>query len=289
VVEALIKAGAFDSLGLPRAHLLAQTDAALEHGQRVQRDRTEGQGSFFDLIPAAAPAPARREPAEVVGEWPDDQRLAYEKEVLGFYVSGHPLARYASLVESMGITTSAELATRGHGAKVTLFGHVAALKETATKSGNRMAFVTLEDMTGTVEVTVFPETFKASAPFLRGREPLIVRGRVDDGDKGRVVLAEDARLLEQSLASARPRTTGSEANACRIRVSAADGDPAGRLAALRRACEEHPGGVPVFVHVVLNGLEVVVRSRGYSVDASPDFTAKVQALLGPSALSVDYA
>ena len=64
-----------------------------------------------------------------------------------------------------------------------LFGHVAVLKETATKSGNRMAFVTLEDMTGTVEVTVFPEPFKAAAPFLRSREPIIVRGRIDDGDK----------------------------------------------------------------------------------------------------------
>src|SRR5258706_160865 len=96
VIESLVKAGAFDSLGLPRAHLLAQTDAALEGGQRVQRDRLEGQASFFDaLIPPAA-APARREPAQIVAEWPDDQRLAYEKEVLGFYISGHPLAQYAA-------------------------------------------------------------------------------------------------------------------------------------------------------------------------------------------------
>jgi DNA polymerase-3 subunit alpha len=287
VIESLVKAGAFDSLGLPRAHLLAQTDAALESGQRVQRDRTEGQGSFFDLLPQA-PAPARREPAEVVTEWPEDQRLAYEKEVLGFYVSGHPLARYASVADALGITASADLAARSHGAKVTLFGHVAALKETATKSGNRMAFVTLEDMTGTVEITVFPEPFKAAAPFLRGREPLVVRGRVDDGDKGRVVLAEDVRLLEQSLGAARPRAAGGEANACRVRVPAG-GDPAARLAALRRICEEHPGGVPVFVHVVLDGLEVVVRSRGCSVDASPELTRRVQELLGPAALTVDYA
>src|SRR6266705_548039 len=97
VIESLVKAGAFDSLGLPRAHLLAQTDAALESGQRVQRDRSEGQASFFDaLIPPSA-APARREPGEVVPEWPDDQRLAYEKELLGFYVSGHPLAQYAAV------------------------------------------------------------------------------------------------------------------------------------------------------------------------------------------------
>src|SRR5205807_2311080 len=88
----------------------------------------------------------------------------------------HPLA-------PPGVTTSADLAARSHGARVTLLGHVAALKETATKSGSRMAFVTLEDMAGAVEVTVFPEPFKAAAPFLRSREPLVVRGRVDDGDK----------------------------------------------------------------------------------------------------------
>src|SRR5438477_3034982 len=146
VIESLVKAGAFDSLGLPRAHLLAQTDAALEAGQRVQRDRSEGQASFFDaLIPPSA-APARREPGEIVPESPDDQRLAYEKEVLGFYVSGHPLAQYASVIDSLGVTTSADLATRSHGARVTLLGHVAALKETATKSGDRMACVTIEDM-----------------------------------------------------------------------------------------------------------------------------------------------
>ncbi|HEY3097645.1 MAG TPA: OB-fold nucleic acid binding domain-containing protein, partial [Methylomirabilota bacterium] len=289
VIESLIKAGAFDSLGLPRAHLLAQTDAALEAGQRVQRDRIEGQASFFDtLIPPAA-APARREPAEIVPEWPDDQRLAYEKEVLGFYVSGHPLAQYASVIDSLGVTTSGDLGTRSHGARVTLLGHVAALKETATKSGNRMAFVTLEDMAGTVEVTVFPEPFKAAAPYLRSREPLVVRGRVDDGDKGRVILAEDVRLLEQALGgAARPRAAGSEPGACRIRVTA-NGDPESRLNAVRRICEAHPGGVPVFVHVVLTGQEVVIRARGCSVDAAPELVNEVEALLGPAAVTIDYA
>src|SRR5439155_8320138 len=143
-----------------------------------------GQASFFDaLIPAAA-APARREPAEIVPEWPDDQRLAYEKEVLGFYISGHPLAQYAAVIESLGVTTSADLATRSHGARVTLLGHVAALKETATKSGNRMAFVTLEDMAGTGAGAVFPEPFKGAAPRRRSRRPLVVPGRGDDGVLG---------------------------------------------------------------------------------------------------------
>src|SRR5262245_41349423 len=94
VVESLIKAGALDSLGLTRAHLLAHVEGALEAGQRQQRDRAEGQASFFDLLPAPAPARARPEAVAVMPEWDDDQRLAFEKEVLGFYVSGHPLSRY---------------------------------------------------------------------------------------------------------------------------------------------------------------------------------------------------
>jgi DNA polymerase-3 subunit alpha len=291
VIESLIKAGAFDTLGLPRAHLLAQCDLALEAGQRQQRDRAEGQGSFFDLLPPAAPVATRTsEPTvAVVPEWDDDQRLAYEKEVLGFYVSGHPLARFEGVADSLGVTPTAELAARSHGARVTLFGHVAVFKETATKSGNRMAFLTLEDMAGTVEVTVFPEPYKAAAPYLRGRDPVIVRGRVDDGDKGRVVLAEEVRLLEQSLAggAGRPRN-GGEATACRVRVPGGD-DSGERIAALRRLCEEHPGGVPVFVHVLLPTTEVVVRARGVSVEANPDLVARLEELLGAGAATIEYA
>jgi hypothetical protein len=104
-----------------------------------------------------------------------------------------------------------------------------------------------------------------------------------------VVLAEDARLLEHSLAGVTARVkNGGEASACRIRVRS-NGDPAGQLSALRKLCEEHPGGVPVFVHVLVPGLEVVVRSRGISVGSTAALKEKVEALLGPASLSIDYA
>ena len=290
VIESLIKAGAFDSLGLTRAHLLTQCDLALESGQRQQRERAEGQASFFDLLPAAAPAPRKTEAAAVVPEWEDDQRLGYEKEVLGFYVSGHPLARFEGVAETLGVTSSAELASRSHGARVTLFGHVAAIKETATKSGNRMAFLTLEDMAGTVEVTVFPEPYKAAAAFLRTREPIIVRGRMDDSDKGRVVLAEDVRLLEQSLAAGGgPRArNGGEPSACRVRVRSGQGAEQ-TLDALKQLCEEHPGVVPVFLHLLLPGHEVVLRARGVAVDATSELVTKLNSLLGTGAAVIEHA
>ncbi len=290
VVESLLKAGAFDSLGLTRAHLLATADTALESGGRQQRDRAEGQGSFFELLPEA---PARSSaPADVIPEWEADQRLAFEKEVLGFYISGHPLARYREVVEPLGVTTSADLAAKGHGARVILFGHAAGLKETSTKSGNRMAFFTLEDMEGTVEVTVFPEPFKTAAACLRSGEAVLVRGRVDDGDKGRVVLAEDVRLLEQALAESagrpRPGAADAEPSACRIRIAPGE-DPGVALAAVRKICGEHPGRVPVFLHLLLDAQEVVVRARGLSVDGSKELVAEGETALGAGAISVDYA
>jgi DNA polymerase III subunit alpha len=290
VIESLLKAGAFDSLGLTRAHLLATADVALESGGRQQRDRAEGQGSFFELLPEA---PARSSvAAEVIPEWEADQRLAFEKEVLGFYISGHPLARYRDVVEPLGVTTSADLAAKGHGARVILFGHAAGLKETSTKGGNRMAFFTLEDMDGTVEVTVFPEPFKTAAACLRSGEAVLVRGRVDDGDKGRVVLAEDVRLLEQALAESagrpRPGSGPVEPSACRIRVAPGE-DPSVALAAVRRVCGEHPGRVPVFLHLLLGAQEVVVRARGLSVDGSKELVAEGETVLGVGAISVDYA
>ena len=146
-------------------------------------------------------------------------------------------------------------------------------------------------MDGTVEVTVFPEPFKAAAPILRTNEAILLRGRVDDGDKGRVILADDIRLLEQALADGQARPRGAvagEPNACRIRAPGATGPP-GALGQLKRLCAEHPGRVPLFLHLLVDRQEVVIRARGLSVDASPEFVAAAETLLGAGAVTVEYA
>jgi DNA polymerase-3 subunit alpha len=286
VLESLIKAGAFDGVGPSRAHMLATLDAAMESGQRRQRDRDEGQVSLFDL--GTAPAPAAAD-VPIIPEWELDQLLAYEKEVLGFYISGHPLARHRPLIESLGVTTTGDLPAKTTGARVKLLGQVAGMKEIPTKSGERMAFVTFEDMDGTIELTVFPAPFKAAAGLLRSREPMLVIGRVDDTEKGRVILAEEIRALDQAVngASGRP-SEGAAPQACRIRVAGDDGAEA-RLPEVQRCCAEHPGEVPVFLHVLLPTLEVVVRARRVAVDGSEALVAKLEALLGAGAIILDYA
>jgi DNA polymerase-3 subunit alpha len=288
VIESLIKAGALDSLGLTRAHLLAHVDTALEAGQRQQREKADGQASFFDLMSAPASAP-RAEPAAMIPEWELDQRLQYEKEVLGFYVSGHPLARHRPLAESLGVTPIAELAGKGGGARVLLFGQITALKETSTKSGNRMAFATLEDIDGAVELTIFPEPYRLAADVLRAREPVLVRGRVDDSDKGRVVLAEDVRALERALGEAAGRETEpapSPPHTVRLRLRP-NGDAQALLRAVRAACAASPGAVPLFVHILLPAHEIVVYARECPVEPSPALCERLEALLGPGGVVVE--
>jgi hypothetical protein len=119
-----------------------------------------------------------------------------------------------------------------------------------------------------------------------------VRGRIDDGDKGLVVLAEDVKLLEQTLAAAGKVVSGQGTapaavpNACRVRLPAADA--AGTmLAEVKRLCAARPGGVPLFVHVLVGSVEVVVRSRACSVDGGPELVEGLTALLGAGAVVLD--
>jgi DNA polymerase-3 subunit alpha len=311
VVESLIKAGAFDSLSGTRAGWIEGLDQAMEAGQRSQRDRDEGQGSLFegfDTARAAAASAPRADMAQVP-EWPREELLAAEKEVLGFYLSGHPLDEYRELAARLKAVPATELATRPTASRVLLLGLVGALTENTTKSGNRMAFATLEMMDGSVPLTVFPEPYRACSVALRHRGPVLVRGRVDDSDKGRVVLAEDVKPLDEAaIAAARPMENGATtartgpgvassaggrvedgAHTCRIRVHAGSDRPGEMLAAVRSICEAHPGHTPVFVHVLLADQEVVVRAKGLCVAPERELVAKFESLLGPGSILVEYA
>jgi DNA polymerase-3 subunit alpha len=290
VLESLVKAGACDSLGTTRAGLLSGLDQAMDLGQRRQRDREEGQASLFDALGGPpAPRPAAKAVTAGVPEWPQEEMLAYEKEVLGFYLSGHPLEQYREVAGRLGVATAADLAARPVAARVLLLGQVSAVTESSTKSGNRMAFVTLELVDGSVPVTVFPEPYRACAAALRERGPVLVRGRTDDSDKGRVVLAEEVKPLDEALAAGRAGDTGGQALTCRIRMRGGEASVDARLASLKALCHEHRGRTPLFVHVLLPEHEVVVRATDCLVEPDPTMVAQVEALLGPGSILVEYA
>jgi hypothetical protein len=234
--------------------------------------------------------------------------LAFEREVLGFYLSGHPLEQYREVSRRIGALGAADLAARSTGARVLLLGQVSAFTENATKSGNRMAFATLELVDGSVPLTIFPEPYRSCAGALRHKGPVIVKGRADDSDKGRVVLAEEIKPLEDAVANGSPAGNGhgngngysnghgnghdnghGDAHACRIRVSATAEALPVLLAGIKTACREHEGRTPLFLHVLLPEQEVVVRVKELGVNPEPDLVSKVEGLLGPGSILVEYA
>jgi DNA polymerase III subunit alpha len=282
VGESLIKAGALDSLARPRAALLASLDAAFETAQRDQRERAEGQVSIFDLLGPGGPAAGADSEEPAGPEWEPEERLLYEKEVLGFYLSGHPLKRIWGRAVGLGAIGSGRLGSVEEGTRVVLCGLVSGLREINTKSGTRMGFVTLEDVEGSVEVTVFPETFRQSAAHLRSGMPLLVRGKVETGTGARKLLAEEIRPFPSEAGG--PVTD--PARRCVIRVRDGD-DGTADLETLRDILAAHPGSVPVDLVLEVDAVDVTIRSRGLRVAPAPALTDAVERLLGAGCIRLE--
>jgi DNA polymerase-3 subunit alpha len=188
VLEQLIKSGALDGLpgGHHRAQLLAALDAALERGAAEQRDRRSGQTSLFGLFSAAEPPKSDGAPAAAQGEtypeievWSHKQLLAFEKEALGFYVSGHPLDRYRGDLTRYATATTSDFSLGARSAgEHSIGGIVSQYREMITKKGDKMARFMLEDAAGTLEVIAFPKTFEKVRSVLVSEDPILCGGQV---------------------------------------------------------------------------------------------------------------
>ena len=195
VVEALIKCGAFDSLGGKRAQFLTALEESMEIGQRLQREQESGQDSLFGTQEILSAGGHSYGDLPDIEEWDEKTLLSYEKEALGFYVTGHPLARYSDSIKRFATCEAAGLSERTDKEQVRVCGIVSGVKELITKKGDRMAFITLEDLSGSVEVIVFPEVYSVAMELLKGEDPLLVSGELDVGEEACKILATDVALL----------------------------------------------------------------------------------------------
>jgi DNA polymerase III subunit alpha len=267
VVEALVKSGALDFEGVPRWQLYYGIDQAFAAGASAQADRASGQHSLFGALPVAAQAEAKPRyprPGDVVGEvtveeWPERVRLAFEKEALGFYLTGHPLKGYEREVKRYATLTCAAVAEKRHGDKVKVVGVVAAVRERMNKEkGTRFGFLTVEDLTGTVEVICW-----ASRPsqngrpaqkgwadwehFVKGDEPVLVEGEIrinnreDDNPRPEITALEI-----QPLAAVRNQKTSEVA----LRIDA-DRLTRDRASELRTLLGRFAGNCAVTVRAVI--------------------------------------
>ncbi|HTY20348.1 MAG TPA: OB-fold nucleic acid binding domain-containing protein, partial [Geobacteraceae bacterium] len=195
VVESLIKCGAFDSSKAPRAALMAGLEETMALGQRIQQERESEQVSLFgttEIVKGNGNGGAR---LPEVQEWDEKLLLGFEKEALGFFITGHPLSRHLALMKRFVTSDTAGLADLPDKSEVRLCGLVASLKEILTKKGERMGFITIEDITGSVEVVALPDVYASAMECLKGEEPVLVAGILEVGEKGSKIRATEVSHL----------------------------------------------------------------------------------------------
>ncbi|HET9001406.1 MAG TPA: OB-fold nucleic acid binding domain-containing protein, partial [bacterium] len=275
VVASLVKAGALDSLGEARAKMLQTLDETMEHAQRAQRVRAQGQTGLFDLGgDAGAPAP----PPDAAGdEFSREELLTMEKEMLGLYISDHPLHRWQPVLAQRVTVQLAHLPDLPDRKEAVVGGLVSSVKRTITRSGSSMAFLTLEDLTGSVEVVVFPRVYEQQGFALKRDAVVLLRGKVDIQEQDAKFLCEEVLPLppspdpvasngdaqDQGMAAPRHAGNGNGASdgtarpPLRIRVTTRE-----EIDQLERYLLDHPGERQVCVHVVTDrGEEHIVPAR----------------------------
>ncbi len=286
VLEALIASGAADALGGHRAQLFAAVDAVVAEAGLAQAETAAGQGTLFSdaggglggtaALAVAAPA------LPAVPEWSEAERLAREKELVGFFVSGHPLNRFAEEAALLGTHTTADLGRWAEG-KLAVAAVVTAVKrQIARRSGAEWAKLVAEDFQGTAECLVFPEAWAKLARVVAADGAYLLVGGYSSRDRGE----EDAPfIVEDAQPLAGLRASGRIGVALGWRASGRSGDVARAVAAL---CAAHPGPAPVFLDWSdETGRDAArFRSRRYAVTLDDELLGALRDILGRDAVTL---
>ncbi|HLW83313.1 MAG TPA: DNA polymerase III subunit alpha [Candidatus Acidoferrales bacterium] len=292
VLESLVKAGAMDCFNEPRARLWAAIEGAMNHGQKADHQRAVGQHGLF--LGGAAEAPADELPNLPDAEdWTEDQQLSGEHAVLGFYVSGHPLDKYAGRLRALGVAELETLEQKRNGEELAIAGVIVQTRPMRSRKGARWAICRLQDQTGGVEVLIFPEAFQRYENVLKSAAPLVVRGRVNSEDAGLRFVASEIRLLEQ-LAERRPeqapeqgaeRAGESGADVMRVRVDLRSLDK-NTLDRLQTLFASRPGRCRVAFELVSRDGITATLDAEKRVEAVPELVDSVRAICGPDSVSM---
>jgi DNA polymerase III subunit alpha len=270
-IESLIKAGAFDSLGHPRKGLLLVFEDLIDKTMASRREHDMGVMTLFGGDEPGGPSFDDR-PAVPEVEFDKSQRLAFEKEMLGLYVSDHPLMGLEAQLKRRAELTLVDLDAAEEGSSVTVAGVVTGLQRKWTKKGDLMAVFTLEDLTHSAETMVFPRTMTDFGHLLEDDRVVILRGRVDKRD-------DQPKLMAQAIEVFEPISGGAPPLRLEIRPDQLSDALIGRLKDVLR---QHHGEAAVFIH--LSDHQAVRLSDDYCVDTSNGLIPELRVMLGADAV-----
>jgi DNA polymerase-3 subunit alpha len=281
VLESLIKSGAMDSLGR-RAQLMSVLDRAMERAQKAQRDAESGQHGLFGVFQQEE-AEAHNDRLPEIPDFDEQTRLAAEKEILGFFISGHPLEKYRDKLQDLQALSIQEIGamtkSTGKDETIATAGIIANLRVLKSKRGDFYAQATLEDMSGSIDMIVFPEAYKRLGEKVKLEVPVLVRAgvRIEEDANPKITAAEIMALEDAKIPLPR---------AIRIRVPLESSAEA-TVDGLHTLFSERKGEARVLFDVERPGdFMVVMEAEGYNVLPDRNFIARVEQLCGRGSVRV---
>ncbi|MBT4499070.1 MAG: DNA polymerase III subunit alpha [Gemmatimonadetes bacterium] len=272
VIESLIAAGALDGLEGHRAQQFEALDLALRAAQKAQDARERGQISLFEAGNGSGGAEMEKFELPEVEEWNETDQLARERELLGFYISSHPLNPYLRDLKSFG-TSLSELENQQAGYQMRVGGLITRISKLHDRRGQPFAFITLEDMQGKGDVAFFSEVYAAHQELLEQDQVIMIEGRVTERNGRLSLQAEKAMPLEQ----AREQLT----KAVNLSLPYEEVERE-MLAELKRLCERYMGDCELLLHLKNGGeKDAVVRSRSIRVKPCDELLHEIDGLIGP--------
>src|SRR5438270_2320454 len=281
VLESLIKSGAMDSLGR-RAQLMAVLDKAIERAQKTQRDAESGQHGLFGVFQEEE-VQNHIDRLPETPDWDEHQRLAAEKEILGFFITGHPLEKYREKLEDLRALNTQEISaiksSTGKDENITAAGMITNLRVLKSKKGDFYAQASLEDMAGSIDMLVFPEAYRKLQEKVKLQVPVLIRGgvRIEEGANPKLTVNDILPLEEAKVPL--PKSL-------RIRIQVENAEDV-TVDQLHSLCRERKGEAKVLFDVERQGdFMVVMEAEDYNVQPDRNFIARVEELCGRGAVRI---
>lgn len=277
VLESLIKCGALDIFRMPRAQMVAGLEHLMESASRSQKEKAKGQLSFFDQGLQHNGFKKQIDNLPQVREWPEPQVLAFEKEMLGFYVTGHPLARYAASLKRFATTSIAKLGTHKDEEEIKIVAFIAKVKHTITRAKQeKMAILKLEDLEGVVEALVFPRTFQKISRYVLPNTVVLASGTLNLKEETPKILVNDMIPIEQIYKMI---------SAININLS---GLQENIFESLKQILSSSRGQTPIYLHLhtpAKSRVQLLVGDN-YYISTSEQLIKDIESLIGAERLSL---
>ena len=277
VLESLIKCGSFDYFDMPRAQMAAGLDTILEITSKAQKEQAKGQLSFFDSALCENGFKNTATSLPEVKEWPEPQLLSFEKDMLGFYVSGHPLARYAHQLKLFTSTSTSTLNKHADGEEIKIVGLISKIKNTLTRAKQeKMSIIKLEDLEGSVEVLVFPQAYQKVSRHIQPNTVVMVKGRLNLKEDTPKIVVNDLFPVDQIY-----RLISS----VNINISGIRENLFESLKDLLVACR---GTTPIYLHLdtPLKSRVQLVVGENFFIQPSAELIQDIENLLGENRLTL---